>query len=244
MTKRFFFAALALCLGAFTCVSCSDDDDKSTAPSSETISKSDLIGTWKDYDKTFVVNITEDNITATNGGAPLYNGPWALNGKTIVAGDKNLDFDLLLGKKLFVNEAEFMYLLKDDARGATTSSDIIGTWYYYFDYNDKEIRSAITFNANGTFELIICAWAEKYVGTYSYGNDVATLNTTAYYSSRNETGEGFGPGTLNPYTLEATWWPSPSYSTFGASQRTLPFIVVGDHAYGPFVGLQAYYYKQ
>ncbi|MCR4619681.1 MAG: hypothetical protein K5633_03205 [Paludibacteraceae bacterium] len=98
MTKRFFFAALALCLGAFTCVSCSDDDDKSTAPSSETISKSDLIGTWKDYDKTFVVNITEDNITATNGTLLLYNGPWALNGKTIVAGDKNLDFDLLLGK--------------------------------------------------------------------------------------------------------------------------------------------------
>ncbi len=245
MKKSFLFAVIALIVGSAAFVACDDDDDsKSTASSSETVSKSDLIGTWKDYDKTFVVNITEDNITVTNGGVSHYNGPWALNGKTIVAGDKNLDFDLLLGKKLFVNEAEFMYLLKDDVRGATTTSDIIGTWYYYYDYNDKDIRSAITFNTDGTFELIICAWAEKYVGTFTYTNDVAKLHTTDYYSSRGASGEGFGPGTLDTKTLEATWWSNPSYSTFGNSVIELPFVAVGDNAYGPFVGLQAYYYKQ
>lgn len=248
MTKRIFFAALVLCLGAFTCVSCSDDDDKSVASSSDTsVSSSDLIGTWRDWDGTISATITQDNLTVTQGGNPIYSGPWSLTGSTLVTGEKSQQVELLLGKKLFLGTDEIngtMYFLKDDVRGTTKLSDIYGTWYYYIDADEREIRSAITFNTDGTFELIICAWAERYVGTFTYTNDVARLHTTDYYSSRGSSGVGFGPGTLDTKTLEATWWPNPSYSTFGNSVIELPFVAVGDNAYGPFVGLQAYYYKQ
>ena len=113
MTKRIFFAALVLCLGAFTCVSCSDDDDKSVASSSDTsVSSSDLIGTWRDWDGTNSATITQDNLTVTQGGNPIYSGPWSLTGSTLVTGEKSQQVELLLGKKLFLGTDDYLLLLR------------------------------------------------------------------------------------------------------------------------------------
>lgn len=129
--------------------------------------------------------------------------------------------------------------------GGTISPDtkpLQGTWNWYRHDSDKSyIRSRIIFNGN-QFELIITPWSEKYEGTYTYRDGWITCNISATFSGRNEQGEGWGEGGIDPATLTGTWYPFEDVRfKFGLS---FPFVADGEFAYSILANLPARYEKQ
>ena len=145
---------------------------------------------------------------------------------------------VLIMKEVFEDGNEnFAFLLVQKGKPVSTKKeDIQGQWVWWEEYLDndsnpvKEARLSYKFEGD-RFEMILVAWGQKYTGTYTYENGIVSLQMTNAYTSREEgTGEGWGPGDLDPVTLECDWKPLyREYWSFETMQG--PFFVIGDEAF-------------
>lgn len=170
----------------------------------------------------------EDNVVSFSMNGTTYKSVPGLAGGQSV----------LIMKEVYEDGNEnFAFLLVQKGKTISTrKEDIQGQWVWWEEYLDndsnpvKEARLSYKFEGD-RFEMILVAWGQKYTGTYTYENGIVSLQMTNAYTSREEgTGEGWGPGDLDPVTLECDWKPLyREYWSFDTMQG--PFFVIGDEAF-------------
>jgi len=234
-----------------------------------TPTKADLIGTWTATEMSYT--FTENEVTIIQYGEQYYKGPYTYengvltyqtaedieNNTKTTANVKLLYDNTVLVLKFAVTDpyelesgiverAELYF--KDGKTPVTPKEDIQGKWFWYYG-NEKETRGGIKIDGDN-IEFIITAWSLRFVGTYTYNGGILKIEAKEIYSGRSQTGEGFGPGGLNPETLECDNWfkLTPEVIEEGGyayeDLLTFPFISDGKVAYSSFAGLPAIYYKQ
>ena len=132
-------------------------------------------------------------------------------------------------------------------KGATIPAkieDIQGDWRWYMHGDKTYTRVAVQIKENN-MTLIIVPWGQRYDGTITYQNGYINLTVTAAYTSRgNSQGEGWGEGSIDPETLQATWTTLDRDSWLYYELNQMPFIANGNEAYGILANLPGVYIKQ
>lgn len=223
----------------------------------KSVLNADLIGTWTWEGRS--MTITKDEISYVEDGEELFKVPYtyedgvltytqpASEGAAEETFKKSVKF--LYDKNVMVlkydNNAEAF--IKEGSNPVTPVENIRGTWLWRF--GDTEENRAGIMIYGDTIEFIITAWSLRYVGKYTYSGGILTMNITEIYSGRSETGEGDGPGSIDPVTLESPQWyllKEEDIKNFGYDNipMSFPFIVDGTEAYSSFANLPAIYHKQ
>ena len=222
---------------------------------------------------TLTYSFTSTNLTITSNGEVQNTGIYTLEGdnltffttENVYNDEYQMYEDQFVTKKykvgvLYDNTVLILKTLAEDENTQTTyeaseilfrdgktanipSSDIQGTWDWYYNGNKDNIRTRITFDGNN-FDMIITAWGKRYKGTFTYSGGYAKLTFKEGYTSREEnTGYGLGAGDLDPKTLEGTW-RNLDRDYWEWTEITIPFVASGSEAYGSFANLVGIYYKK
>lgn len=234
------------------------------------VAKADLIGTWNWEGR--AVTFTEKEISYSEYGEELYRVPYTLDDGVVTytrpatewAAEETFskrvkllyDKSVMVMKYSVADEAlvesgiveQGDCFIKEGADPETPVGDIMGEWFWYYGDGTKDVRAGLTLDEDN-FEFIVTAWSVRYVGTYSYKGGILTMTITEVYSGRSETGEGDGPGAIDPTTLECRHWyllKDEDIQRLGYDNIPLsfPFISDGSEAYSSFANLPAVYYKQ
>lgn len=272
MKKMAIWALAALTMFVISCDKNNDSKEGEVELTSSalvgkwTISGEDFTNTWE---------FTSDKLTKTEGWSKTEGTYKVENGTIAYTITKawNKEGDIWTERELYDNEKLIIYvqgkliykgsvliinfvveentydtsyfLYKVGSSISADSKSVQGTWHWYMHGSSKAyIRARIIFNDN-KFELIRTPWSLKYEGTYTYKNGIITCNIDKIYSGRNPEGEGFGEGTINPATLEGTWYLllNPEYAPFSTG-LSFPFIADGNVAYGLMANLFSKFEKQ
>lgn len=204
------------------------------------------LGYSNDYTIFFSPNML---MMAKQGDEVVYQGSYALEDNVVsfeMNGTTYKSFAGLAGGKSVLimkevseegNENFAFLLVQKDKPIITNKEEIQGQWVWWDEYLDsenqlvREARMSYKFDGDNC-EMIPVAWGQKYTGTYTYENGIVNFVITNAYTSREEgTGYGFGPGDLDPITLECDW--KPFYREYWSLDESLqgPFFVVGDEAF-------------
>lgn len=280
MKKLFTLAIAALALIATGCNPEGSDEGEGNATAS------DLIGKWSitlemgtiesefKADGTVTFNEQDDaRWSIDNGILTITSGDDAIACKVQTLYEKSalvLRYDIPATDKdghylgTMNGEGECMLLYRNGKAKASDIQDIQGKWHWLMQRDEEYVRGAITISGND-FELIITPWAERYTGTCSYSNGYLNFHPTKWYTARNPEGSGddtYGEGTLNPATLEATWYDYEYYYDNGEKVKTayigalsihedpedydftFPFLANNTEAYGYMANLSAVYQKK
>jgi|GEM_PF-1792138 len=167
-------------------------------------------------------------------------------------GDIDVDLKLISGGSVVIVTQEYEYdgteyteSMMFFKKGASLPSDrsvLNGTWYWYEQGSDNEVRLAIKFDGSNA-DMVITPWGERYVGSYTYKNGTITISNTTFYTSR--TNDGNLINWQDPYS---SGWNIPDENSWNQGNFegdiSFPFVVDGNNAYSMFVGLSPIYVKQ
>ena len=249
---------LCFCLlGALTLTTACGDDDDDTPGNGTSATASDLVGTWSLNGVTYV--FTDNTLTINDNDRQTFQGTYVCSGDKLVYTTENdgqpytttAIMKFLYNKSVLVlktvpdwaddyslaDVAEVLY--KDGKAPVTPVEDIQGTWHWYMQGDESNIRTGVIITGN-RIEIIVTPWGVRYVGTFTYKGGFLNLDITDCYRARNADGySGIDAATLE--LEEGVYWePGGEFSL----DPVMQFIAGDGEAYGVVANLPAIFVKK
>lgn len=237
------------------------------APSTDDVTKADLIGSWKVYLNGAPVNFTFTDTKLQIGGVDVDNdGAYTIENSRIAyrldGEDVSFNVEMIHNKTVMLaitiipanqsysgeEERQTSFGYREGATIPVTASDIQGKWYWKSAHGFVGARAVLILDGNN-FDLTITPWAERHTGTFTYENGYIHLTPEHSYTCRTDEGDMIDEEhpENSQWRVPGSLGPDDYYSTvyFGnPGDDVIPFIPNGTEAYGELANLQVTYYKQ